>query len=242
MCLNIDKCKAMNFLHKKSLYTYSYHFDGSNLPFTHLTRDLGVYLDKKLTFSNNIDFVVNRANSVLGFIKREMREMMDPYCAKTLFISLVRSVTEYACQVWSPHCGIHIARIESIQRSFLRFALRNLSWTDPLRLPSYEDRLPLLNLPTLQRHRDYLRLSFIVNLLNGKIDCPGLLTKMNLRINSRNLRSIEFFSINCYRTNYGRYSPLNSKMTIYNEFSKKIILNDLTNHEFKLYVLFNFKM
>ena len=82
-----------------------------------------------------------------------------------------------------------MARIESIQRRFLVFALRNFPWYDPFRLPSYEDRLRLLNMPTLQRHRDYLRLSFITNLLNGKINCPGLLPKLSTRINSRNLRS-----------------------------------------------------
>ena len=89
--------------------------------------------------------------------------MTDPYCAKTLFIALVRPITEYACQVWSPHCGIHMARIESIQRRFLIFALRSLPWTNPFRLPSYQNTLNLLNMPTLQRHRDYLRLSFITN-------------------------------------------------------------------------------
>ena len=97
-----------------------------------------------------------------------MREMLDPYCAKTLFISLVRSIFEYACQVWSPHYDIHISRIESIQRRFLKFALRNLPWPDPFTLPAYENRLHLLNMPTLRRHRDYLKLSFITNLLNGK--------------------------------------------------------------------------
>ena len=176
---------------------------------------------------------------MLGFIKREMRKMLNPYCAKTLFIALVRSITEYACQVWSPYCHTHIARIESIQKRFLRFALGDLPWTDPLRLPPYTNRLRLLNMPTLQRHRDYLRLSFLVNLINGKIDCPGLLAKLNIRINSRNLRSTEFFSLNNYHTNYGRFSSLNSMLIIYNEYRDKLIFNDVNSLRFKLYFLFN---
>ena len=208
LIFNFDKCKVMNFTRINSKVAYSYHFDGINLPSSSSIKDLGVYLDTKLTFNDHIDFMVNRANFVLGFVKREMREMCDPYCAKTLFIALVRPIMEYACQVWSPHCVVHIARIESIQKRFLLFALRSLHWADPLRLPSYEDRLRLLSMPTLQKHRDYLRLSFITNLLNGDIDCPGLLAKLFLRINSRNLRSTEFFLIKSYRTNYGRFSPL----------------------------------
>ena len=141
-----------------------------------------------------------------------MCEACELYCAKTLFIALVRPIMEYACQVWSPHCGIHIVRIESIQKRFLLFALRNLPWSNPLRLPSYEDRLRLLSMPTLQKHRDYLGLTFITNLLNGGIDCPGLLAK---KINSRSLRSMDFLLLNSYRTNYGRFSPLNLMFIIY---------------------------
>ena len=239
LTLNIDKCKVMGFTRKTKDLAYSYHFDGSVLSCSSSIRDLGVYLDKKLTFGNHIDFVVNRANSVLGFIKRELREMTDPYSAKTLFIALVRSITEYACQVWSPHCAVHIARIESIQRRFLVFALRNLPWTNAFRLPSYEDRLRLLNMPTLQRHRDYLRLSFITNIINGRINCPGLLSRLFLRINSRNLRSNNYFWVKSYRTNYGRFSPLNSMLILYNEFSDKINLNNVIDQNFKLYFLNN---
>ena len=33
------------------------------------------------------------------------------------------------------------------KKYFLRFALRELPWSDPNRLPSYEHRLALLNMP-----------------------------------------------------------------------------------------------
>ena len=125
-----------------------------------------------------------------------------------------------------------MARIESIQRKFLRFALRYLPWSDPLRLPAYENRLRLLNMPTLQKHRDYLRFSFIDNLINGRIDCPGLLEKLNLRINAEN-------STKYYLTNYVLFSSLNDMMVLYNKFGDQLILNDAKNHNFKLYFLFN---
>ena len=74
---------------------------------------------KKLTFTDHIHFAVNTVNSVLGFVKREMREMCDPYCAKTLFIALVRPIMEYACQVWSPHCVIYILQeLNQFQKYF----------------------------------------------------------------------------------------------------------------------------
>ena len=55
--------------------------------------------------------------------------------------------------MWSPFYEVNISRVESIQRRFLRFALRNLPWNDRLILPSYEHRLKLLNMPTLKKQR-----------------------------------------------------------------------------------------
>jgi len=49
------------------------------------TLDLGVYLDFRLTFKSHIDYVVNRANSTLGFIVRMGKEFSDPYSMRTLF-------------------------------------------------------------------------------------------------------------------------------------------------------------
>ena len=97
----------------------------------------------------------------MGFLFRESRELSDPYCIRALFFAFVRSILEYACPVWSPYCSNDKARLESVQRRFLRFALRSLPWTDPSILPSYNHRLALLSMPTLERHREYIGLSFI---------------------------------------------------------------------------------
>ena len=98
----------------------------------------------------------------MGFIYRESRELSDPYCIRSLFFfALVRSILEYACPVCLPYCLKDRARLESVQKRFLRFALRGLPWTDAFRLPCYEDRLALLNMPTLERHREFIGLSFI---------------------------------------------------------------------------------
>ena len=139
----------------------------------------------------------------------------------------MRPILEYAIQIWAPYLVVDISRIESVQRRFIRCALRNLPWSDKFSLPQYEHRLRLLDMPTLHKHRDLLRISFICNILNGKIDCRNILAKLSLNINNRNLRSKEFFHIRHYHTNYGRFNPLNSMFLLYNSISNKgLLLND----------------
>ena len=97
MFLNIDKCRIMNFTRLNHEFTFSYQLNGNILNNTDSALDLGVYLDRKLTFKCHIDYVISRVNSILGFIYRESRELTDPYCIRSLFFALVRSILKYAC-------------------------------------------------------------------------------------------------------------------------------------------------
>jgi len=108
-----------------------------------------VLLDPKLKFDSHITSTVNKAMSVLGFIKRWSKEFDDPYTTKLLFTSLVRRNFEYCSSAWSPQYQGHIDGIESVQTQFLLFALRGLNWDQSVRLPSYSSRFLLINWPSL---------------------------------------------------------------------------------------------
>jgi len=107
--------------------------------------DLGVLLDPKLKFDSHISSTVNKAMSVLGFIKRWYKEFDDPYTTKLLFTPFVRPNLEYCSSVWSPQYQVHIDRIECVQKQFLLFALRGLNWEQNVRFPSYSSRLLLIS-------------------------------------------------------------------------------------------------
>ncbi len=81
-------------------------------------------LDNKLTFNVQIDYIASKAMKVLGFIKRFGKEFKDPYVHKVLFCTCVRSILEFASNVWSPFFQNGIDRIEKVQRKFTRFALK----------------------------------------------------------------------------------------------------------------------
>ena len=65
-------------------------------------KDLGVFFDSQLTFSEHIHQKINKAYSMLGIIKRNFIHM-DPRTFILLYKALVRPHVEYANSVWSPY-------------------------------------------------------------------------------------------------------------------------------------------
>jgi len=63
----------------------SYSFQNMSLDRIYSVNDAGVVLDTKLKFDSHITSIVNKAMSVLGFIKRWSKEFKDPYTTKILF-------------------------------------------------------------------------------------------------------------------------------------------------------------
>jgi hypothetical protein len=125
--------------------------------------DLGIIFDRKITFDLHMNYMISRSL----FLKRFGREFSDPYVLKIIiYCSVVRSVLEYGSSIWSPNFEINKGRIESVQRNFLRFALRNLDWAVPLHSLTYRDRCMLLNLNTLDSRWD----AFFVMLIRDVTD------------------------------------------------------------------------
>ena len=102
----------------------------------------------KLKINEQVLSVTAKAFATVGFLRRNTTDFNDPYALKTLYCSLIRSTLEYVVQIWAPQHSTMRDRIECVQKQFLRFALRQLLWRNPVRLPPYTDRCKLLNLPT----------------------------------------------------------------------------------------------
>lgn len=216
MCLNVSKC---NFSKKTSILEYSYKIHDTPLFRQDSVVDLGLIIDAKFNFGRHIDNIINRANSTLGFIKRWSRDFADPYVLKILFCAFVRPILEYASVVWMPHYGVHIKRIEAVQKRFLRFALRHLPWSDPYRLPPYEDRLKLLGLSSLSKRREVAGVIFVHDIIAGEVDSPNLLSLININSRPRATRGQNFIYLDHHRTNYGSFEPVSAMSKNYNAFS-----------------------
>jgi hypothetical protein len=79
---------------------------------------LGVIISENLKWSTYINKICNKANSTLGFIRRNLKHCNRKF-KETAYISLV--LFDYLCTVWDPHLQKEIDRIENVQRRAARF-------------------------------------------------------------------------------------------------------------------------
>ena len=141
LTLHPGKCKYMR-IGKTNVEDIGYSLgNDQQLPKIEMEKDLGVNIDDKLNFSHHMSEKINKANKVVGMIRRTFLTM-DKVMFTTLYKTLVRPLIEYANQVWSPLLIKDIVAIENVQR-------RATKMVPGLKDMSYEDRLRELNLPSL---------------------------------------------------------------------------------------------
>ena len=142
-----DKCKTMHIGNNNSEpMSYKLKPDISGMDITTSEKDVGVIIDNKLSFDMHIAEKVNKANSVVGAIRRSF-EYLDKDTFKKLYTALVRPHLEYANAVWNPYKKKDVTTLENVQRRATKMVpgLGDKS--------VYEDRLKDLRLPTLTYRR-----------------------------------------------------------------------------------------
>ena len=163
LCFHPDKCKCMRIGKSDiDLFAYKLKDDGKAMEFSKFEKDIGVVIDNKLTFENHINEKVNKANSVMGVIRRTF-EFLDTKTFRLLYTAMVRPHIEYANQVWCPYLKKHIDMLENVQRRATKSipGLSNLS---------YEERLRKINIPTLAYRRSRGDMIETYKILTGKYD------------------------------------------------------------------------
>lgn len=122
-----------------------------------------------------------------------------------------------------------ILRLESVQKRFVRLALRNLPWRDPVNLPPYPNRCLLLDLETLEQRRKIQQATFVAKLLNGEVDCPVLLSQLNFRVPHRSLRNNSLLQLSYHRTAYGYNEPLTAVIRVFSSMESLFEFGESSN-------------
>ena len=156
-----DKCVHMTIGKSKlDERTYTLGHNGPVIRKVKEEKDIGIIFDAELKFSSHISEKVNKANSIMGLVRRTFTHL-DKGNFALLFKSLVRPHLEFANQVWSPYLQKHIQEIENVQRRATKLipGMKDLT---------YEERLETLNLPTLKYRRFRGDMIEMYKLLNSK--------------------------------------------------------------------------
>ncbi|XP_028407530.1 uncharacterized protein LOC114530144 [Dendronephthya gigantea] len=207
---NTDKCEVIRITHARDKSVLSYSLSGTYLKSVEEVKDLGVTITKNLSWSQHVAITVNKANKVLGIIKRTVGPV-DKSVFSMLYKSLVRPILEYAVPVWSPYLVKDIQALEKVQRRASRIALRQKRQD-----MSYEDRIKILKWSTLEKCRLYLSL----------IECYKIV------FNISNLDFNTFFELGSKRTRANHGYKLYVKLAKCNSYKNSFfvrIIDDWNN-------------
>ncbi len=108
-------------------------------------KDLGVKVDNELSFDSHIEGQVNKANKLLGLIRRSF-DNLEAETFTILYKSLVRPILEYCNVVAHPQFERQRKLLEGVQRRATRMVPQ-------LRGLDYIQRLEKLKLPSLYYRR-----------------------------------------------------------------------------------------
>lgn len=208
-----DKCEVLHISTSRStgdIQNYPYSMpDGDETHFLKhkpAIKDLGVTVDGELSFEQHIQEKVNKANSMMGLIRRTFT-YLDEESFLSLYKALVRPHLEFASMVWSPHKIKDITALENVQRRATRLV-------PGLNKMSYEARLRKLHLPTLIYRR--LRGDMISVYKNFNICDPEVALNLQLSHVSTRGHTYKLFvkrprlDIRKYFFSYRIVSPWNS--------------------------------
>ena len=180
--LSIDKCACLHYgLHNKRR---SYTIGGGAIKDVEQCVDLGVTRTPDFRYKAHIDAICLRAARLSGMANKLFSAKSSQFLMK-LFITYIRPAVEYASVVWQPRETGAVMQLERVQRCFTRRLFGHQA-------PSYEERLSLLGVPSLETRRHVTDLIFLFKAIRNLMDmdanlCGIQLLSSNSRGNGINL-------------------------------------------------------
>lgn len=189
--VNPHKSAFISFTLKKKPVSSSYSINSVNIQRVSTHKDLGVFLDEKLSFASHIEHVRKKSMSLLGLLFR-FTDINDQRALRTFFTSLILPISDFCSPVWtmaSPSTLNNLDRILSFFISIVRHRV-----PDFRALTRYEI-LNRLGLKSLRERRVQTDITFFHKILNNNLRSTNLLSCLSFRVPSRNTRLNTLFHL-----------------------------------------------
>ena len=130
LMFNPHKCKYNMVISRKKanlLVPPLITLGSSAIERTYSYKYLAVSISSDLSWSDHIHNICTRARRTIGLLYRHFYLNSNSTSLQKLYLTLVRPLLEYACQVWHPHLVRDIAKLERVQKLALRLCTKQ--WT-----------------------------------------------------------------------------------------------------------------
>ena len=191
------KCNILRVSRSRCPSTYNYTLHVTTLKELEEVKYLGITITKDLSWEKHIHNITCKANSQLGFIRRNVRARSIKTREK-LYNTLVRPHLEYAASVWDPHVTKQKQAIEKVQRRAARWVTNQHD-----SMSSVTAMLKELNWQPLELRRVHSRLCLLYQITNGIVATPHipyLIPHSHASRSSRHAHTLQHATYQC-RTN-----------------------------------------
>ena len=205
------KCNILRITKKKSKVIYPYSLHGHTLKEVKSAKYLGITISDDLSWNQHIEKTASKANSKLGFLKRNIK-VKDRTLKEKAYKTIVRPTVEYCATIWDPHTKVQATNVEKVQRRAARWVTGRFHNTS-----SVSDMLINLGWRSLQQRRVDMRLAVAYKIVHGLVAIP-LGPYLNIQRNMIHLQPI------AARTKYYQYSFFPRTVSDWNQLPRDILL------------------
>ena len=200
MAFHPQKCSVLSVTRSHNPFKFNYRLKGHILELQDCTKYLGVDIQSSLSWKNHIDWISKKANSMLGFLRRNLRSCKEDTKANAYF-TMVRSNLEYCSSVWNPHHKDQVHKVEMVQRRAARFTTNKYTNTS-----SVSSMLDHLQWESLESRRNKIQLTLLYKVVNDLVDIPSsvYLTPSTAKTRSSHTKKFRQFSpsTDCFKFSF----------------------------------------
>lgn len=218
MTINAGKCNLLR-IGLRGVFPTQYVLCDDVVQSQTEVNDLGVLVSANLDFSAQCFSIVGKAQKRVGLICRAF-SCRDILFMVGMFKTYVRPILEYNCEIWNPLYLGDVDRLERVQRAFTKRirGLYNLS---------YEERLEICKLESLEMRRLKRDVVLVYKILNGIINLRFEDYFAHAPVNDRVIRNdnqLKLYPRQC-RTNTVLNFFANRVINVWNALPSELVLS-----------------